>query len=365
MKSNHFVNSKLGRSLNIGSTSFQRTDPAGPSAACPVAMVRIGAAGLRAGNDLALISASPMRARAREVMTYRTAYALQFQPSASSAIIGIDVGRQQHIARAANPVHKIMSSARTRTHLPVAPSPFRVVGIAFEHHPIGAQMERRDGPRRIDTQRLSPIARNQADRNPLAVAVQIGRNIPPRGFGQNLQPAEPLVQTIKRQFRQIFDRPLARPVGYECSDKKAFFIASSRFLNNQFTDDHIYLRTNARIRYIFRSGNILLRSYGIAYALPVRQQRHLRRRKIRIRSRFPEFVPQRRNHLLVQTRDRMRFRGAARFMALVIRHPKIDMTQIGSIRLKKHTRLGPVELSRSARPCKIVAAVVFRTTAAP
>lgn len=63
MKSNHFVNSKLGRSLNIGSTSFQRTDrniyPAGPSAACPVAMVRIGAAGLRAGNDLALISASP------------------------------------------------------------------------------------------------------------------------------------------------------------------------------------------------------------------------------------------------------------------------------------------------------------------
>ena len=167
MKSNHFVNSKLGRSLNIGSTSFQRTDrniyPAGPSAACPVAMVRIGAAGLRAGNDLALISASPMRARAREVMTYRTAYALQFQPSASSAIIGIDVGRQQHIARAANPVHKIMSSARTRTH-------------------------------------------------------------PPRGFGQNLQPAEPLVQTIKRQFRQIFDRPLARPVGYECSDKKAFFL---------------------------------------------------------------------------------------------------------------------------------------------
>lgn len=138
MKSNHFVNSKLGRSLNIGSTSFQRTDrniyPAGPSAACPVAMVRIGAAGLRAGNDLALISASPVRARAREVMTYRTAYALQFQPSASSAIIGIDVGRQQHIARAANPVHKIMSSARTRTHLPVAPSPFRVVGIAFEHH---------------------------------------------------------------------------------------------------------------------------------------------------------------------------------------------------------------------------------------
>ena len=228
MKSNHFVNSKLGRSLNIGSTSFQRTDrniyPAGPSAACPVAMVRIGAAGLRAGNDLALISASPVRARAREVMTYRTAYALQFQPSASSAIIGIDVGRQQHIARAANPVHKIMSSARTRTHLPVAPSPFRVVGIAFEHHPIGAQMERRDGPRRIDTQRLSPIARNQADRNPLAVAVQIGRDIPPRGFGQNLQPAEPLVQTIKRQFRQIFDRPLARPVGYECSDKKAFFL---------------------------------------------------------------------------------------------------------------------------------------------
>ena len=57
-----------------------------------------------------------------------------------------------------------------------------------------------------------------------AVAVQIGRNIPPRGFGQNLQPAEPLVQTIKRQFRQIFDRPLARPVGYECSDKKAFFL---------------------------------------------------------------------------------------------------------------------------------------------
>lgn len=157
-------------------------------------------------------------------MTYRTAYALRFQLSASSAIIGIDVGRQQHIARAANPVHKIMSSARTRTHLPVAPSPFRVIGIAFEHHPIGAQMERRDGPRRIDTQRLSPIARNQADRNPLAVAVQIGRNIPPRGFGQNLQPAEPLVQTIKRQFRQIFDRPLARPVGYECSDKKAFFL---------------------------------------------------------------------------------------------------------------------------------------------
>lgn len=225
---NHFVNSKLGRSLNIGSTSFQRTDrniyPAGPSAACPVAMVRIGAAGLRAGNDLALISAFPVRARAREVMTYRTAYALRFQLSASSAIIGIDVGRQQHIARAANPVHKIMSSARTRTHLPVAPSPFRVIGIAFEHHPIGAQMERRDGPRRIDTQRLSPIARNQADRNPLAVAVQIGRNIPPRGFGQNLQPAEPLVQTIKRQFRQIFDRPLARPVGYECSDKKAFFL---------------------------------------------------------------------------------------------------------------------------------------------
>lgn len=228
VQSNHFVNSKLGRSLNIGSTSFQRTDrniyPAGPSAACPVAMVRIGAAGLRAGNDLALISAFPVRARAREVMTYRTAYALRFQLSASSAIIGIDVGRQQHIARAANPVHKIMSSARTRTHLPVAPSPFRVIGIAFEHHPIGAQMERRDGPRRIDTQRLSPIARNQADRNPLAVAVQIGRNIPPRGFGQNLQPAEPLVQTIKRQFRQIFDRPLARPVGYECSDKKAFFL---------------------------------------------------------------------------------------------------------------------------------------------
>ena len=228
VQSNHFVNSKLGRSLNIGSTSFQRTDrniyPAGPSAACPVAMVRIGAAGLRAGNDLALISAFPVRARAREVMTYRTAYALRFQLSASSAIIGIDVGRQQHIARAANPVHKIMSSARTRTHLPVAPSPFRVKGIAFEHHPIGAQMERRDGPRRIDTQRLSPIARNQADRNPLAVAVQIGRNIPPRGFGQNLQPAEPLVQTIKRQFRQIFDRPLARPVGYECSDKKAFFL---------------------------------------------------------------------------------------------------------------------------------------------
>ena len=228
VQSNHFVNSKLGRSLNIGSTSFQRTDrniyPAGPSAACPVAMVRIGAAGLRAGNDLALISAFPVRARAREVMTYRTAYALRFQLSASSAIIGIDVGRQQHIARAANPVHKIMSSARTRTHLPVAPSPFRVIGIAFEHHPIGAQMERRDGPRRIDTQRLSPIARNQADRNPLAVAVQIGRNIPPRGFGQNLQRAEPLVQTIKRQFRQIFDRPLARPVGYECSDKKAFFL---------------------------------------------------------------------------------------------------------------------------------------------
>ena len=228
VQSNHFVNSKLGRSLNIGSTSFQRTDrniyPAGPSAACPVTMVRIGAAGLRAGNDLALISAFPVRARAREVMTYRTAHALRFQLSASSAIIGIDVGRQQHIARAANPVHKIMSSARTRTHLPVAPSPFRVIGIAFEHHPIGAQMERRDGPRRIDTQRLSPIARNQADRNPLAVAVQIGRNIPPRGFGQNLQPAEPLVQTIKRQFRQIFDRPLARPVGYECSDKKAFFL---------------------------------------------------------------------------------------------------------------------------------------------
>ena len=116
MKSNHFVNSKLGRSLNIGSTSFQRTDrniyPAGPSAACPVAMVRIGAAGLRAGNDLALISASPVRARAREVMTYRTAYALQFQPSASSAIIGIDVGRQQHIARAANPVPSCRHSFR-------------------------------------------------------------------------------------------------------------------------------------------------------------------------------------------------------------------------------------------------------------
>ena len=224
----HFLDRHLSRSLDIPSTSFQRTDrniyPAGPSAACPVAMVRIGAAGLRTGNDLALLSASPVRARAREVMTYRTAYALRFQLSASSAIIGIDVGRQQHIARAANPVHKIMSSARTRTHLPVAPSPFRVIGIAFEHHPIGAQMERRDGPRRIDTQRLSPIARNQADRNPLAVAVQIGRNIPPRGFGQNLQPAEPLVQTIKRQFRQIFDRPLARPVGYECSDKKAFFL---------------------------------------------------------------------------------------------------------------------------------------------
>lgn len=225
---NHFIDSQSGRSRNIPRNYLHRTDAGspsgGPSAACPVAMVRIGAAGLRAGNDLALLSASPVRARAREVMTYRTAYALQFQPSASSAIIGIDVGRQQHIARAANPVHKIMSSARTRTHLPVAPSPFRVIGIAFEHHPIGAQMERRDGPRRIDTQRLSPIARNQADRNPLAVAVQIGRNIPPRGFGQNLQPAEPLVQTIKRQFRQIFDRPLARPVGYECSDKKAFFL---------------------------------------------------------------------------------------------------------------------------------------------
>lgn len=157
-------------------------------------------------------------------MTYRTAYALQFQPSASSAIIGIDVGRQQHIARAQTPLQNY-ELRRTRTHcsrpLPI-PSCRHSFRASSDRCPNGASRR----PRRIDTQRLSPIARNQADRNPLAVAVQIGRNIPPRGFGQNLQPAEPLVQTIKRQFRQIFDRPLARPSATNVAIKKRFSLCA-------------------------------------------------------------------------------------------------------------------------------------------
>ena len=147
------------------------------------------AAGLRAGNDLALISAFPVRARAREVMTYRTAYALRFQLSASSAIIGIDVGRQQHIARAANPVHKIMSSAPYPDTPASRPLPIPSCRHSFrassDRCPNGAS--RRPAPNRYPTTEPDR-AESSRPESACRRGADPASNLPPRGFGQISNP---------------------------------------------------------------------------------------------------------------------------------------------------------------------------------